>query len=76
MSDAPERIWMFAANLQKYLPGGGKIMMGDTQYTREDIVDARVHAAHRAGYEAARADAAKSGCHLLDYDVFMGEAKP
>ena len=37
MRNAPETIWMFAANLEKYLPGRGKIMMGDTEYRRADL---------------------------------------
>ena len=35
---APERIWMFVDALKQYLPGGGKIMMGDTEYIRADLV--------------------------------------
>ena len=79
MSDAPERIWAWP-RLEWTTDAGtwsSIELPRSTQYTREDVVDARVHAAHRAGYDAARADAAKSGWHLLNYDDFMrGGAKP
>jgi hypothetical protein len=39
MSDAPERIWMFAKSLKQYMPGGGKISMGDVEYIRADRIE-------------------------------------
>ena len=70
MTAAPEKIWVFAKDVPRNL-----ITMGDTEYVRADVVDARVHAAHRAGYDLARDDAADNGTYLVTYDVMMKGVK-
>jgi hypothetical protein len=45
MSDTPDRIWLFAADLKRFAPGGGMISMGDVEYIRADLHRAEVDAA-------------------------------
>lgn len=66
MTDAPERIWAYSPDKGQHAVY--KPASKSTEYTRTDIADA----AARKAYELARAEAAKSGAHIVRYDVAMG----
>lgn len=65
---APDKIWVEEPEIFDGMGFWQETKSADlVQYTRADIADA----AHRAGYELARAQAAELGAHIVAYDVAM-----